>query len=160
MKLTKEQKQLFTEQLQEVLQDATWRIATVIHWVWSCQVLEEAKSIVPRGRAEKWLAPPPKALVDAVYCHVGEKLMHSRYDTAFSTDMAHWILGTGGASGLYQRPDGLPDWQEGGYTLQHGQVYLQDTRLGSVKEVVGIPLLARGQTPADWMAKRKQHNAR
>ena len=115
-----------------------------IHWMWSCDLLEELGVRIPSGDAEAWLAPTPAHLVAEVERVVA---FPEGCPPRLAQDVAHWMVGSGGDSGEYEEPQGLPDWEFDGYTLgDDGGVALGGVALGSVEEVTGVEWF----TPGDY----------
>ncbi|NBX58155.1 MAG: hypothetical protein EBT64_06750 [Gammaproteobacteria bacterium] len=126
-------------------------IALIVHWQYSCSLLEELHIRIPSGDAKMWLAAPPEALRLRLQevCDLPDPTPEQ-----YAHDYAHWLLGSGGASGYNDRPTDMPDWSaDGGYTLgDDGAVYLDEDELGSVHEVTGISWLS----PEDFTHLRNE----
>lgn len=126
-------------------------VARHIHWMWSCNLLSDLGVRISSGDAEQWLASTPAHLlaeVARVVTFPGDWV-----PPRFAQDIAHWMLSSGGNSGIYKKPSGLPDWEFDGYTLGYdGVVYLRGVALGSVTEVTGIEWF----TPEDFSHLRER----
>ena len=126
-------------------------VARHIHWMWSCSLLDELGVRVPCGDAEEWLAPTPAHLLAEVARVVQ---LPEDCTTRLAQDIAHWMLASGGASGEYDKPEGLPNWEFEGYTIgDDGVVDLGGVPLGSVEAVTGD---AEWFTPEDYAHLREK----
>jgi hypothetical protein len=113
-------------------------------------MLDELGVGYPGGDAEAWLAPTPAHLLAEV-----ERVVTFPEDCPdrLAQDIAHWMTSSGGDSGEFEEPQGLPDWEFGEYTLgDDGVVYLGGVALGSVEEVTGVEWF----TPEDYTHLRER----
>lgn len=124
--------------------------AKLVHGMMACSLLDELGVRYPSGQVYDWLAPTPPHLLAEV-ARVVE--FPEGCTEELAEDMAHWLMGSGGASGHHEEPAGFPDWScDGEYTLgDDGVVYLGGVKLGSVEEVTGIEWFA----PEDFASLRE-----
>lgn len=126
--------------------EATTACARHIFWMLTCTLLEEEGVGYPSGDAEFWLSPPPRITdrVSALVVRLG--LVPKQDAVRWGCDLAHWLLGSGGASGHHDEPANLPSWEDLGlYLGDDGLVYLDsNVPLGDIPTLTGQEWLTSG----------------
>lgn len=131
-------------QVENLRGEAVVACARHIFWMLTCSLLEEAGVGYPPGDAEFWLCPPPPRITDKVWGIIWRLGLVPKEDaTRWGCDLAHWLLGSGGASGQFSEPENLPSWEGLGlYLGDDGKVYLDDNiPLGDIPTLTGMEWL-------------------
>jgi hypothetical protein len=116
-------------------------MARHLWWMWVCSYREEEGVGVPSGDAEQWLPPTPASLMDLCEEILGNFPPPEGADEAeWAQDMAHWAVGSGGASGYNDPPKNGPD-------MAH--MSLEEDGHGWVWAGLALPRLAHRDTLLD-----------